>query len=339
MLLQFDSKALTCRRQYEFLHVVVLLLLKPSDPCLISIRIREPGRVEYLEEMKAKVMKKFMLAGTQKPHIYLGILLIIVGVASVTIAVRNLDRIFSQTETVFDMTAELDELEDGFLPAVDRLPETGEAQVPQAPELEGRSLQLLFSIDPEGNRIVVPLSGSVQVNSETVSDELEWIPERLIIPGIELDTTIIAAGMRELEYEGALYQQWTAPNEFAVGWHSTSATLGLIGNTVLNGHHNVYGEVFRDLEHLDVGDLIEVYSGGRVFLYEVVVRVILKERWQPLEVRMENARWLQSSADERLTLVTCWPYESNTHRLVLAAFPLGWVQADSADFSDWSSGQ
>lgn len=308
-------------------------------PCPVSIRIREPGRVEYSEEMKAKIMKKFKLAGGQTSHIILGILLIIAGVASVTIAVRNLDAIFSQQDQVFNMTAELDELEDGFLPAIDRLPETGDAQAPQAPELEGRSLQLLFSIDPQGNRIVVPLSGSAHVDSETVSDEPEWIPERLIIPGIELDTRIIAAGMRELEYEGALYQQWTAPNEFAVGWHSTSATLGLIGNTVLNGHHNVYGEVFRDLEHLDVGDLIEVYSGGRVFLYEVAVRVILKERWQPLEVRMENARWLQPSADERLTLVTCWPYESNTHRLVLAAFPPGRVPADSDDVSDWSSGR
>jgi LPXTG-site transpeptidase (sortase) family protein len=27
------------------------------------------------------------------------------------------------------------------------------------------------------------------------------------------------------------------------------------------------------------------------------------------------------STDERLTLITCWPYETNTHRLIIVALP------------------
>jgi len=38
-------------------------------------------------------------------------------------------------------------------------------------------------------------------------------------------------------------------------------------------------------------------------------------------VRQENARWIAPTDDERLTLVTCWPYTNNTHRVVVVAKP------------------
>ncbi|HOG80388.1 MAG TPA: sortase, partial [Anaerolineaceae bacterium] len=50
--------------------------------------------------------------------------------------------------------------------------------------------------------------------------------------------------------------------------------------------------------------------------------MILPERNQPVEQRIENARWIEPSVDTRLTLITCWPYESNTHRLVVVARPV-----------------
>jgi sortase A len=40
-----------------------------------------------------------------------------------------------------------------------------------------------------------------------------------------------------------------------------------------------------------------------------------------LEIRMANAEWLGGTDDERLTLVTCWPQKSNTHRLIIVARP------------------
>jgi len=157
------------------------------------------------------------------------------------------------------------------------------------------------------------------------------IPDRIVIPTIDLDAPVVAAGTREIEYLEQTYEQWLAPNDFAAGWHTTSAKLGIPGNTVLNGHHNVYGEVFKDLVNLEVGDMVFVYSGNRVFMYQIATKLILKERWQPVEVRMENARWLQPSSDERLTLVTCWPYDSNTHRLILAARPVRSFIADEPE--------
>ena len=149
-----------------------------------------------------------------------------------------------------------------------------------------------------------------------------WIPDRIVIPAIELDAPVVPSALVEVASWGKLYQQWVAPNLFASGWHTTSAPLGVTGNTVLNGHHNIRGEVFGRLVDLVAGDLIWVHSGDQSFVYRIVLVTILPERWQPMEVRVANARWIQPSRDERLTLVTCWPSTSNTHRLVIVATPL-----------------
>jgi sortase A len=102
----------------------------------------------------------------------------------------------------------------------------------------------------------------------------------------------------------------------------TSAPLGKPGNTAITGHHNIAGEVFRNLVKLKPGDRITVYSKDMPFYYEITTRKILPERGQPAEVRRENARWMQPTEDERITLITCWPYTSNTHRLIIVAKPL-----------------
>lgn len=147
------------------------------------------------------------------------------------------------------------------------------------------------------------------------------VPDRIAIPSIALDATVIPIGSIDLSYEEEVFQQWLAPDYRAVGWHETSAGLGAPGNTVLNGHHNIHGEVFRDLYRLQNGDTIQVYSQGEMFEYVVVYTAVLPERNQPMDVRITNAEWIQPTEDERLTLITCWPYESNTHRVLIVAVP------------------
>ena len=149
-----------------------------------------------------------------------------------------------------------------------------------------------------------------------------WLPRLLIIPKIELETTIEPVSYKSVELDGKTYEQWFAPDSQTVGWHETSAQLGVPGNTILNGHHNIFGEVFRDLSKLEVGDRIMIQSGERVFEYIVGTKLIVPERYQTIETRLENARWIQPSNDERITLVTCWPYESNTHRVSVVAGPV-----------------
>jgi sortase A len=48
----------------------------------------------------------------------------------------------------------------------------------------------------------------------------------------------------------------------------------------------------------------------------------VKERGEPVEARRQNARWMNPTEDERLTMITCWPYTSNTHRLIVVAKPV-----------------
>jgi sortase A len=148
------------------------------------------------------------------------------------------------------------------------------------------------------------------------------VPERLVIPSIALDASVIPIGFEKLQFEGEIYDQWLAPDYRAAGWHETSVGLGVPGNTVLNGHHNIKGEVFRDLFRVQVGDEILLYSGRVEFDYVVVYTAILEERNQPLEVRLANAEWIKATEDQRITLITCWPYESNTHRVVVVAVPV-----------------
>lgn len=148
------------------------------------------------------------------------------------------------------------------------------------------------------------------------------IPERLVIPSIALDAPVLPAESRIVAIGGRRYREWLAPDRYAAGWHPTSARVGTPGNTVLSGHNNIAGAVFRRLADVRIGDRIRVYTRDGVFLYEVTERHILPERGQPLAIRLANARWIGPTADERLTLVTCWPPWGNSHRLIVVARPL-----------------
>ncbi|MEM7333310.1 MAG: sortase [Chloroflexota bacterium] len=146
-------------------------------------------------------------------------------------------------------------------------------------------------------------------------------PVRLIIPEIELDAPINPIGLQAIEHEGDTVFQWQVPSDFIAGWHHSSSRIGQNGNTVLNGHHNIHGEIFRDLDELEVGAEITLFDPLQSYSYTVSEVLIIEERDQPLEVRLENAQWIEHTDDERLTLVTCWPYTDNSHRLIVVAHP------------------
>lgn len=152
-------------------------------------------------------------------------------------------------------------------------------------------------------------------------DPASLLPARLLIPSINLDAPVIEVGWETQEINGQMVSSWIVPDSFAAGWHKTSALPGLPGNTVLNGHHNIHGEVFRDLEDLQAGDEIVILTGRAPHYYTVTERHILEEKYQPVEVRQQNAQFIMPTTDERLTMVTCWPYTNNTHRLIIVALP------------------
>ncbi|HDQ34869.1 MAG TPA: sortase, partial [Chloroflexi bacterium] len=149
-------------------------------------------------------------------------------------------------------------------------------------------------------------------------EEQGALPTRVRIPTIDLDAPVVPIGWELVEGQAV----WQVPDWRAVGWHDTSASLGVLGNTVLNGHNTTRGEVFRDLYKVEPGELLYVEGeDGETYTYRVESTYILQEAGQPLEVRMQNARYIQPTLDERLTLVTCHPYGSTRYRLIIIAFP------------------
>jgi sortase A len=164
-----------------------------------------------------------------------------------------------------------------------------------------------------------PLSETVEIPVPPTPDGTP--PERVVIPRLGLDAPVEPVGMAPSDLAPGVVE-WEVPDHRAAGWLNTSAAFAMAGNTVLDGHHNIRGEVFRDLWTLQAGDEIVLYAGSQARRYVVREVLILPEKNQPLNVRLANARYLLPTDDERLTLVTCWPYENNTHRTVVIAFPL-----------------
>jgi len=167
-----------------------------------------------------------------------------------------------------------------------------------------------------------PRLPSPTMAAPTTTDFAPGVPTRLVIPSIKLDAPVVPVGWSIVNQNGQQVSVWDVPNRRAAGWLKTTAQVGQPGNTVLDGHHNIYGEVFRYLVDLKQGDTIQVWVDDQSREYVISLMKILPEKGQPLKVQLENARWIQPTKDERLTLVTCWPYESNTHRLIVVALPI-----------------
>lgn len=243
--------------------------------------------------------------------------MIVLGVIALGTAIYNGVREANLYRSPFDEMASLDEGEKGFLPLV---VEEGEDVSVQAPTLSVEALGA--GVDEEKLAEVKEALAPSEGAGGDEGEEVVWVPERIVIPSLNLDAPVLLADYKEVSFWGKTYKQWLAPNRRAVGWHFDSAPLGRVGNTVLNGHHNIYGEVFRHLGEITPGSIIYLYSGERVFSYEVVKVEILDEKYQDVDVRLANARWTAPSEDERVTLISCWPYTGNSQRVVVVAAPI-----------------
>ena len=143
------------------------------------------------------------------------------------------------------------------------------------------------------------------------------------IPSLNIDAPILSVSpTQQKSKSGREYTHWPVPNEFAAGWHDTSAEPGQQGNTVINGHNNIHGAIFKNLVDLTLGQEIILFQGDYAYNYEVVHREFLPEKGESLRTRFRNARWIAPSDDVRLTIMTCWPNTSNSHVLIVIALPI-----------------
>ncbi len=100
--------------------------------------------------------------------------------------------------------------------------------------------------------------------------------------------------------------------KFTLGHMPETASLGAVGNSVVAGHRShSFGTFFNRLDEVEVGDEIVVESGGKSYTYEV---------YEVLVVEPDDTSVLRSSSSHQvLTLITCTPLYTSTHRLIVHA--------------------
>ena len=151
-------------------------------------------------------------------------------------------------------------------------------------------------------------------------NNIQGQPTRVVLPTLRVDSKVIPVGWTTVIQGNQLVSDWETA-DYAVGFHFTSAPPGTVGNTVMSGHNNINGAVFRDLDMLKVGDKITVYAGDKVFQYAVSQTMIVAEKFAGAEQQQKNAQWIAPTNDNRLTLISCWPRTNNTHRVIVVAKP------------------
>jgi LPXTG-site transpeptidase (sortase) family protein len=173
------------------------------------------------------------------------------------------------------------------------------------------------------NSLNADSGNKVQSSNQVVplNQRLSLAPDRLVIPAIQVDAEVIEINPERINTGGASQLVWQVPPYEKAGWHSSSAGIGIPGNVVINAHNYPQDAIFRNLYKLLPGDEIKLYAKKRMVEYVVVEILILPEEGQSIEVRQANARYIQPTNDERLTLVTCHPYASLANRLVVIAVP------------------
>jgi sortase A len=180
---------------------------------------------------------------------------------------------------------------------------------------------------PSGAVIVANLPAPVRASDGGLGARVAPLrtdpPTYITIPSVGIDSQVVPVGWEMLPgKEGRDSAQWQVA-EYAVGHHQGSANPGENGNVVMSGHVDWKGEVFRNLHKVKPGAEVHVYSGDREYLYIVVDTKLVKEEGPDVTdaMRQANAAYMNPTPDQTLTMITCWPYGVDDHRLIVIAKP------------------
>jgi LPXTG-site transpeptidase (sortase) family protein len=149
---------------------------------------------------------------------------------------------------------------------------------------------------------------------------------RIVVPALELDKKVVEVGWTmQKQPDGQEVAVWDV-DKYRVGHHKGTSNPGAGGNIVLAGHSGGYAYPFNDIFYLKPGDLIELYSNGQLYQYAVTDHILVDEVGQPLEKRLENARYIEPTDEEMITMVACWPLTGPNkfaQRIIIRSKPLG----------------
>lgn len=95
-----------------------------------------------------------------------------------------------------------------------------------------------------------------------------------------------------------------------VAQHLGTPNPGENGNLVLSAHNDIFGELFRELDRLQPGDVVILYTNQRQYVYVVTGTQIV----EPTRVEV-----MAPTANPVITLVSCYPYLIDNQRIVVSA--------------------
>lgn len=120
---------------------------------------------------------------------------------------------------------------------------------------------------------------------------------RIQIPALSVDAPVV---------QGDGWQQLKK----GVGQHIGSVNPGENGNVVLSAHNDIFGEIFRDLDKLELGDEIVLYTNQRSHTYIVTESQVV----EPTRVEV-----MAPTTQPTATLISCYPYLVDDQRIVITA--------------------
>jgi len=165
---------------------------------------------------------------------------------------------------------------------------------------------------PSGHT-VPDAAGSVSFNESEIPEHLRPIMQslaamplptpgpqqavRIQIPAIGVDAPVVQGDGWEQLKKG-------------VGQHLGTPNPGENGNLVLSAHNDVFGQIFRQLDVLEIDDEVIIYSNQRAYVYRVNQTQIV----EPTQVEV-----LANTKEPIVTLISCYPYMVDDQRIVVTA--------------------
>ncbi len=181
-------------------------------------------------------------------------------------------------------------------------------------------------------------SSSATTPATQAAPEHHGTVTRVVIPSIKVDSKVVEVGWDMENVDGQQVPVWQVA-KYAVGQHQGSANPGEGGNIVMAGHVGGFGLVFKLLYYVKPGDQITLYSNGEQYVYVVKDRLLVTEEGVSPEQHAENAKLIEQTDHEMVTLVTCWPGsgpDKFTKRVVVQAVPFAATVHTTTQQSSWA---
>ncbi len=179
------------------------------------------------------------------------------------------------------------------------------------------TIQLANIVLPGGHTSPLEVGGGqfnfeeIPANLRSQFNDIVFLPPNISRPPVQAETPIRLI-IGDLNIDEPIVQgvDWEAM-KLGVGQHINGATpTDKNTNIVLAAHNDIYGQIFRYIDQLEPGMVIQIQTQTRYYEYIITSSEIV----DPNDVYVMNPRGYAS-----ITLISCYPYQVNNKRIIVYA--------------------